>query len=358
MAGSGPQPCDILFVGEAYGKQEDAIGLPFIGPAGLEIRQQLYECGFPIGKLDFPFTGQQVRLTNVFMARPRDNNLKAFCGKRGDVPKDYRLPPLGQGMWVLPEHLHHLDTLREEIERTSPRLIVALGNTATWALLGRTGISKLRGSFFPNTLVPNGPPVLPTYHPSNILHDWSNRTIVLGDLLKAKRWLDEGIKLPRRELWLSPTLSEVREFCSRFIFGSVRPNPLSFDIETAGEFTTCIGFAPSIDRAITIPFLDPTKPDFNYWDTQEDELEAWRICHEVLSSDIPKLGQNGLYDIQRLRRDRIAVQNYHHDTMIKHHSLYPELEKGLGFMGTLYTDEAPWKLLRDRKKDNFKLDDE
>lgn len=82
------------------------------------------------------------------------------------------------------------------------------------------------------------------------------------------------------------------------------------------------------------------------------------VCKAVCESDIPKLGQNFLYDLQYLHRAGIRPRAFRHDTMIKHHSLHPELDKGLGFLATLYTDEAPWKVLRDRNKDNFKIDDE
>jgi hypothetical protein len=31
------------------------------------------------------------------------------------------------------------------------------------------------------------------------------------------------------------------------------------------------------------------------------------------------------------------------DTMLAHHAMQPEMEKGLGFLASLYTDEASWK---------------
>jgi hypothetical protein len=32
--------------------------------------------------------------------------------------------------------------------------------------------------------------------------------------------------------------------------------------------------------------------------------------------------------------------------MLLHHSMQPELEKGLGFLGSVYTDEPSWKFMR------------
>lgn len=360
MAGSGPQPCDILFVGEAYGKEEQILGLPFVGYSGKELRQQLRDVGFEPGSKAPFYPDQQVRFTNVFMLRPgKDSNeLSLLCGKRGDVAKTYALPQLSQGKWVLEEHLHHLDALADEIRATSPRLIVALGNTAAWALVQRTGIKALRGSIFPNALIPGGPPVLCTYHPQAVNYDFALRVIVLGDLAKAKRFLeDDGLSVVRRELWLEPTLAEVHQFLYTHILDNP-PRVLAFDVETFGETITCIGFSPKPTLAITIPFFDPAKPDGNYWESADDEREVRRLVALVLASEIPKLGQNGLYDIQYCHREKLRVHNYLHDTMIRHHALEPEMDKGLGFLATLYTDEAPWKVLRDRNRDNFKIDDE
>jgi hypothetical protein len=43
--------------------------------------------------------------------------------------------------------------------------------------------------------------------------------------------------------------------------------------------------------------------------------------------------------------------------MILHHALYPELPKGLGFMGSIYTNESSWKILRERGDDSNKREE-
>lgn len=345
---SGPSPADILLVGEAPGEHEDNIGLPFVGPAGRELDRMLKQSGID---------PKSVRKTNVFMDRPPGNKIEAFCVKRADVPKDYTLPPLSQGNYVRVDKLPELNRLRDEIEETAPKLTIALGNTACWALLRQTGIKKLRGSLFPCELSPASGRVLPTYHPAAILRDWSLRVISVADFIKGQRYVTSGFTPPSRELWLEPTLDEVREFFDRFIYADP-PSLLSFDIEAIGEIVTCIGFAPTPKRAITVPFYHTGRPDRNYWASKEDEMGAYGLCKGVLESEIPKIGQNGLYDIQVLHGFGIRVRAYRHDLMLRHHALQPELPKGLGFLGSIYTDEAPWKLMRPRRKEQFKLEDE
>jgi hypothetical protein len=39
----------------------------------------------------------------------------------------------------------------------------------------------------------------------------------------------------------------------------------------------------------------------------------------------------------------LKIQNCTEDTMLLHHALYPELQKGLGFLGSIYTNESSWK---------------
>ena len=59
------------------------------------------------------------------------------------------------------------------------------------------------------------------------------------------------------------------------------------------------------------------------------------------------VGQNFLFDIHFLWRTvGITVPNATDDTMLLHHALQPEMEKGLGFLGSIYTREPSWKVMR------------
>ncbi|KKL46727.1 hypothetical protein LCGC14_2342680 [marine sediment metagenome] len=135
---------------------------------------------------------------------------------------------------------------------------------------------------------------------------------------------------------------------------------LAFDTETRKGQITCISFAPSPTIAIVIPFVEKTpNPDYNYWKDPEDEKSAWRFVQKVLDSPVPKLAQNGLYDLQYLWTPHgISVRNFSEDTMLLHHSIYIELPKGLGFLGSIYTEEVAWKLMRTRSKDSVEKKDE
>jgi len=71
---------------------------------------------------------------------------------------------------------------------------------------------------------------------------------------------------------------------------------------------------------------------------------------------IPKLFQNGLYDVAFLwRAYGIRVRACTEDTMLLHHALQPESLKGLGYLGSIYTDHGPWKSER-KKHETIKRD--
>jgi DNA polymerase I-like protein with 3'-5' exonuclease and polymerase domains len=117
-----------------------------------------------------------------------------------------------------------------------------------------------------------------------------------------------------------------------------------------------IGFAPRTDLAIVIPFYDMRKEGYVHWSTPEEEREAWRWVKRYCLSPSAKVLQNGLYDLHFLwRRYGITVRNPRHDTMLLHHALQPESEKGLGFLGSVYTNEASWKLMRRQQTDHAGL---
>jgi hypothetical protein len=56
---------------------------------------------------------------------------------------------------------------------------------------------------------------------------------------------------------------------------------------------------------------------------------------------------------------RIKVIGAAEDTMLLHHAIQPESLKGLGFLGSIYSDERAWKGMNDRKgyKKTIKRDD-
>ena len=337
-----------MIVGEAWGEHEERQQQAFVGPSGHELMKMLGEAGIK---------RSECYLTNVFNLRPRPtNDIRNLCADTRPSRTD-GMPPLSKGQYVRPEYLPEVRRLYGEMLRVRPNLTIAVGNTASWALLLNTGITKLRGVTQAAT-APQiaGFKVLPIVHPAVLFKGaeaWAWRPIMVLDLRKARRESEyPEIRRPERTIYIEPSIADLEWFYDTYLRGA---NEITFDIETSGDTITCIGFAPNERVALVVPFYDARK-EGNYWGTFDSEMAAWGFVKKVLALPCPKSGQNGLYDITFLWKHGIVVNNYEDDTMLLHHALQPESEKGLGFLGSIYTNEASWKLMRKRAKETIKRD--
>lgn len=292
---------------------------------------------------------------NVFNFRVPQFEIAELCASKAEVGgSSYHYPALATGQYLRPEFFPLLDDFWSHVDQLQSNTFVALGNTASWALLGQTGISKIRGAIS-EAVTPEGKhiKVLPTFHPGSIIKTWNQRPIAVFDLMKARREsLFPEVRRPFREVKVLETVADIEEMEADLADAEM----LSVDIETKGEIITCLGFAPTTELAYVVPLFN-TSPAEMYWKTEREEILIWQMIQRLLASPTPKVMQNGMYDIQYLWRHGCAVKNFTHDTMICHHVLQPELPKGLGFLGSIYANEASWKLMRRRGQHTLKKDE-
>lgn len=339
----------LCIVGEAWGRDEDLVKHPFVGAAGLELYKMLLEAGFALSPLPdhYPTKFEMIRLWkesgillfNVFNERPPDNKIEYFFDtKKGDVCD---LPMFRPGLYLKTEYKHYIDELHAALAECGRNLILALGNTACWAIFSTPNpkIGKLRGAI---SDTPFGK-VLPMFHPANILRNWENRTPTISDMLKAKRECLRPEFITRsREVWVEPDIPDLYRWWDEY---GQHSTLLSIDIETEKRTQISeVGIASDATHALHIPFIIDK---VSYWPDVKTEMAAWKFVRMVCESPIPKLGQNFLYDIQYLWKVcGIPVHNFKHDTMLLHHALFPGMQKDLGFLGSIYCNEPAWKGLR------------
>lgn len=365
----------LLLLAEARGEAESRFSSTLIGTSGVELLRMLSESGaLTLDTVDHDLIDlyyrttnsrhlielwdkhPEIHRTNVFNHHPPGNDLNHFLGPKSTGIPHYpalKVPkgkgPASGGSFVQAQWAGEIERLGDEIISHNPNLIVCLGNCALWALTGTVGITKLRGTTLNSSLTVADYKLLPTYHPAAVLRNYDLRPTVIADLTKAARECTfPEIRRPQREIWIEPTLDDIRTF----IRGQITNGDIiSTDIESTGDRITCIGFAPRSGIAIVVPFDDPRRPDGNYWLTKSDEFECWGLIRRILEDpNIPKLFQNGAYDIAFLWRSmKIKVLGAIHDTMLLHHSLQPEALKSLGFLGSIYSGEASWKGMRKAK---------
>jgi DNA polymerase len=153
--GVGNPDADVVFVGEAPGRDEDIKGEPFVGKAGQLLTRIITAMGL---------TRDDVYICNVIKCRPPEN--------RDPLPVEIETcEPF----------------LKEQLGIIKPRVICALGSFATQTLLkSEVRISRLRGQFRDY----NGIPLMPTYHPSFLLRNPHAKRDVWEDIKVVMKFLD------------------------------------------------------------------------------------------------------------------------------------------------------------------------
>jgi uracil-DNA glycosylase len=365
----------ILFCGEAWGEREAAFHHAVVGPTGRELARMAAIVGLaPPLAVPHPDERAMIRhwamcrehgigVTNVFNAHPPNNRIEHFFVGRAES-RGTEMPALRSGKYINPEHMHHVLRLWEEVASAKPNLVVALGNSALWAMVQISGIGNFRGAVDQS---PNlGTKVLPTYHPAAVLRQWSLRTIVLCDLQKA-RIEAEFPEIRRRERWITTLDPSPRGIATAHEWLSRPAEIYAHDIETERGQISMASFARTPEDALVIQFIDPESPGRNYWSTAELEAAALRVYMRGLRTPVPKVHQNGLYDMSYNLRYGIFPTKPHHDTMLRAHAHTIELQKSLGFLGSVWAGtkdgtyvgpgEVAWKVMRKEKGTELKRDE-
>lgn len=162
--GEGPPNASLVLVGEQPGDKEDLAGHPFVGPAGAILDKALKDAKIPRA---------QAYVTNAVKHFKNEPRGKRRLHKRPD-PNEIRIC----SAW-----------LRREIQIIEPKLVVALGATAAYALLSRTiTIRDSRQQIFSS---PDGFSIVVTNHPSAILRmsDDESRRQAYSHLVEDFVWI-------------------------------------------------------------------------------------------------------------------------------------------------------------------------
>ncbi|MEW5802190.1 MAG: uracil-DNA glycosylase [bacterium] len=153
VPGEGNPRADIMFIGEAPGKQEELAGRPFVGAAGRLLNSLLEGIGLK---------REDVYITNVIKCRPPQN--------RDPLPAEIE----ACSEW-----------LDEQIRAIKPKLIVLLGRHALNRFLPGLKISKVHGQPFQEKVTGLGIFVFfPIYHPAAALYNQNMREPLEEDFRK------------------------------------------------------------------------------------------------------------------------------------------------------------------------------
>lgn len=244
------------------------------------------------------------------------------------------------------EYTNDLELLKNKLELLRPNIVVALGPVALYLLSNCMGIRAYRGAVLPSSLVPNLK-VIGTYDPDSIRLDWSSRPVFVTDLRKAlseSSYPDIRVKL--RRIFVAESYDDLEEFAAAHLIG---PCTLSVDVETEARQIDCLAIAPQPEVTLVIPiFNHETK---GHYFTLHEEIKVWLWVKSLLENrSHVKVFHNAVYDLSYFYHHGIYVNGLVEDTMLISHSLDPEMEKSLGFLGSIYLSESSWKTMNKRPK--------
>ncbi len=151
--GNGNPDSEIIFIGEAPGKKEDATGVPFVGAAGKFLAEMLASIGM---------RREDIYITNIVKYRPPENRDPTELEKQQCA-----------------------DWLRAELEFIKPKLIIFLGRHSMNHFFPDLKISDAHGKYIHAEL--SDFPVhnfLPLYHPAAALYNGGLRAELLTDFKK------------------------------------------------------------------------------------------------------------------------------------------------------------------------------
>ncbi len=155
VMGSGSPEADIVLVGEAPGKKEDELGLPFVGASGRFLDEMLLAAGMQ---------RKDVYITNIVKYRPPNNRDPSLEEKREFWPY-----------------------LMRQIEVINPKIVITLGRHSGACFISDLHISNDHGKARKVKFHTQEYLVIPLYHPAAALYNGSMRQVLIDDFLAAAK---------------------------------------------------------------------------------------------------------------------------------------------------------------------------
>ena len=156
VVGAGNPTADLMFIGEAPGRDEDEQGIPFMGEAGQLLTKMINA---------MQFSRSEVYITNIIKCRP---------------PKS-RNPEQAEAEACM-------EFLKQQIKLIQPKVIVTLGALPLQYLMNKRGITQCRGEWMDY----NGIKVMPTFHPEYLLRVPLSKKEVWNDLQQVMQFFEKS----------------------------------------------------------------------------------------------------------------------------------------------------------------------
>lgn len=152
VMGDGNPAAEIVFIGEAPGKNEDLQGKPFVGAAGKFLNEMLAQAGMD---------RSDVYITNIVKYRPPNN--------RDPLPE---------------EKAEFWPYLLKQLQIINPKVVITLGRHSMEYFLPGMKIGAIHGQ--PKRIAFGGHKIviMPLFHPAAALYNGGLRQTLIDDFLK------------------------------------------------------------------------------------------------------------------------------------------------------------------------------
>lgn len=160
VMGDGNLDADIVFIGEAPGKQEDLTGLPFVGASGKFLNEMLAQAGLE---------RSDVYITNVVKYRPPNNRDPKPTEKKAFLPY-----------------------LLRQLEIIHPKVVITLGRHSMEYFLPGAKIGEIHGQSHKVRIDGDEFIIIPLYHPAAALYNGSLRATLIEDFMRVPEILNHA----------------------------------------------------------------------------------------------------------------------------------------------------------------------
>ena len=315
VSGDGPAACSLMFIGEAPGEREAAMGKPFVGQVGQVLNACLKAAGI---QRDGVFVSNTVRCRPPKNRKPTKDEMAACA-----------------------------DHLWTEIDLVRPRVILAMGDTAMKWFKISNSVTRNRGKIFRK----DGFIVVPTFHPALALRNPANTSAIIQDIKQALAVL-QGSGQDRNKYYVAKTVDGVRRVVEKILSAKA----VVVDVETTGlnpfkEAIIGVAFSWLPHTGVYVPI---SAGDWKR--TPDATVEVVALLRSVLESDVPKVMHGGSFDCLFLRAQwGIQVKNFCFDTMLAHHLLDEDSPHDLKSLARVYVDLAEYEADLEEAKDRLRI---
>ena len=325
-AEDGDPRSKMLILGQAPSRQEIREGRPFVGPSGEVLQECLHLAG--IAK-------RECYVLNIWPEEVVTPRASHNIYERGSErllwdPKGFTELGLMKAQPTL-----------ERIRSSGANCIFALGQQALELCTGiPSKIMKWRGSILRGMERVDGKKVVASVHPAATIHGvylW--RYLITHDAKRA--WEEsktQALTLDPRTILIRPSLKEALAYIKE----CVRRKRFATDLEIMNWQVSCFSLSFDCSEAMSIPLIDEQG---DVWDEAEEEM-IWHAYSEAMyDPEVMKINQNLIgFDVPFLaQQNKIITRGPMGDTMVAQSVLYPEFNKGLDMLCSMYTREPYYK---------------